>query len=121
MCPSQSLSKGSGYVLLKRANLSRQDEGGRTFDEIVLASINYVSEARRDSIKEFARSNIYIKIGVNSYSAKVIVGFTGNDMVLCDVIDIQPAHFDIKKIPLRRTLKETPLKQRNLCRKLPFP
>ena len=100
-------------------------KAGGHLDEIVLASTNYVNEglnhARKDSFKEFARGDVYMKIGGNSYSAKVIVGFTGNGMVLYDVVDIQPAHFDIKKIPLRRTLKETPLKQRNLCRKLPFP
>lgn len=67
----------------------------------MLASTNYVNEelnhARKDSFKEFARGDVYLKIGGNSYSAKVIVGFTGNDMVLYDVVDIQPAHFDTKK------------------------
>lgn len=77
-------------------------KAGGHLDEIVLASTNYVNEglnhARKDSFKEFARGDVYVKIGGNSYSAKVIVGFTGNDMVLYDVVDIQPAHFDIKKI-----------------------
>ena len=76
-------------------------KAGGHLDEIVLASTNYVNEglnhARKDSFKEFARGDVYMKIGGNSYSAKVIVGFTGNDMVLYDVVDIQPAHFDIKK------------------------
>lgn len=66
-----------------------------------------------DRFKEFARGDVYMKIGGNAYSAKVIVGFTGNDMVLYDVVDIKPSNFIIKKIPPRRTHKETPLKQRN--------
>ena len=76
-------------------------KAGGHLDEIVLASTNYVNEglnhARKDSFKEFARGDVYMKIGGNTYSAKVIVGFTGNDMVLYDVVDIQPAHFDMKK------------------------
>lgn len=50
-----------------------------------------------DRFKEFARGDVYMKIGGNAYSAKVIVGFTGNDMVLYDVVDIKPFNFIIKK------------------------
>lgn len=50
-----------------------------------------------DRFKEFARGDVYMKIGGNAYSAKVIVGFTGNDMVLYDVVDIKPSNFIIKK------------------------
>ena len=88
--------KGSNDVIYQ----DKMKAGGH-LDEIVLASTNYVNEGlnhtRKDSFKEFARGDVYMKIGGNSYSAKVIVGFTGNDMVLYDVVDIQPAHFDIKK------------------------
>ena len=76
-------------------------KAGGHLDEIVLASTSYVNEglkhARKDNFKEFARGDVYMKIGGNSYSAKVVVGFTGNEMVLYDVVDIQPAQFDIKK------------------------
>lgn len=88
--------KGSNDVIYQ----DKMKAGGH-LDEIVLASTNYVNEGlnhtRKDSFKEFARGDVYMKIGGNSYSAKVIVGFTGNDMVLYDIVDIQPAHFDIKK------------------------
>ena len=43
-----------------------------------------------DRFKEFARGDVYMKIGGNAYSAKGIVGFTGNDMVLYDVVDNVP-------------------------------
>lgn len=76
-------------------------KAGGYLDEIVLASTNYINEglnhARKDSFKEFARGNVYMKIGENSYSAKVIIGFTGNEMVLYDIVDIQPANFNTKK------------------------
>ena len=76
-------------------------KAGGYLDEIVLASTNYINEglnhARKDSFKEFARGNVYMKIGENSYSAKVIIGFTGNEMVLYDIVDIQPVNFNTKK------------------------
>lgn len=77
-------------------------KAANNLDEIVLASTNYVNEdlkhARKDNFKEFARGDVFIKVGGNDYSAKVIIGFTNrNDMVLYDIIGFTPAAFDIKK------------------------
>ena len=71
-------------------------------DEIALASTNYVNEdlkhVRKDNFKEFARGDVFIKVGGNDYSAKVIIGFTNrNDMVLYDIIGFTPTAFDMKK------------------------
>ena len=41
-----------------------------------------------DRFKEFARGDVYMKIGGNAYSAKVIVGFTGKYVVVYDDVDI---------------------------------
>ncbi len=72
-------------------------------DEIVLASTNYINEdlnhSRKDNFKEFARGDVLLQIGGNSYTAKVIVGFTtGGNMVLYDIVDFIPTTFNIKKV-----------------------
>ena len=77
-------------------------QSANNLDEIILASTNYINEdlkhERKDNFKEFARGDVFLKIGGRDYSAKVIVGFTkGNRMVLYDVIDFEPAEFQIKK------------------------
>ena len=77
-------------------------QSANNLDEIILASTNYINEdlrhERKDNFKEFARGDVFLRIGERDYSAKVIVGFTeGNQMVLYDVIDFESAHFQIKK------------------------
>ena len=66
---------------------------------------NYVNEElnhpRKDNIREFARGDVNMRIGENSYSAKVIVGFTGNDMVLYDVVDLKPTNSDKTQDPAK--------------------
>lgn len=92
---SQRYSKNNSIVYedkFKSAN---------NLDEIVLASTNYINEdlkhQRKDNFKEFARGDVLIRVDDNDYSAKVIVGFTGNNaMVLYDVIDFAPVSFDLK-------------------------
>ena len=68
-------------------------------DEIVLASDSYVNEglkhARNDNIKEFARGNVLLDIAGNQYAANVIVGFTGSNMILYDVVDFKPTKFTV--------------------------
>ena len=70
-------------------------------DEIVLASDSYVNEGlkhtRNDNFKEFARGNVLLDIAGNQYAAKVIVGFTGSNMVLYDVVDFKPTKFTVTK------------------------
>ena len=68
-------------------------------DEIVLASDSYVNEGlkhtRNDNIKEFARGNVLLDIAGNQYAANVIVGFTGSNMILYDVVDFKPTKFTV--------------------------
>ena len=70
-------------------------------DDILLASTNYVNEdlnhTRQDNFKEFARGDVFIRVGNNDYAAKVIVGFTsGGSMVLYDVVDFLPITLKLK-------------------------
>ena len=100
------------YTSSKYSKFLRDNDGNiyidkfksaNNLDEIILATTNYINEdlnhKRKDSIKEFARGDVLISVGNNDYSAKVIVGFTGQNMVLYDVVDFTPANFDIKKKP----------------------
>lgn len=71
------------------------------FDDIVLASTNYINEdlkhQRKDNFREFARGDVLIRVGKNDYSAKVIVGFTsGKQMVLYDIVNFVQTSLDIK-------------------------
>ena len=77
-------------------------QSANNLDEIILASTNYINEdlkhERKDNFKEFARGDVFLRIGENDYSAKVIVGLTeGNQMVLYDVVDFESADFQMKK------------------------
>ena len=91
------------------------------FDDIVLASTNYINEAlkhsRNDSFKEFARGEVLIRVKKNDYKANVIVGVTqGNQMVLYDVIDFVPTTLAIKE----RTSKSAMLKAGSERNKMSF-
>ena len=91
------------------------------FDDIVLASTNYINEAlkhsRNDSFKEFARGEVLIRVKKNDYKANVIVGVTqGNQMVLYDVIDFVPTMLAIKE----RTSKSAMLKAGSERNKMSF-
>ena len=91
------------------------------FDDIVLASTNYINEAlkhsRNDSFKEFARGEVLIRVKENDYKANVIVGVTqGNQMVLYDVIDFVPTTLAIKE----RTSKSAMLKAGSERNKMSF-
>ena len=76
-------------------------KSANNLDEILLATTNYVNEdlkhLRKDKIKEFARGDVLIRVGNNDYSAKVIVGFTGTNMLLYDIVEFTPTNFTIKK------------------------
>ena len=72
------------------------------FDEIVLASTNYVNEdlshERKDNIREFARGEVLLQVGENQYSADVVIGFTsGRSMVLHDIVNLERTSVEYKK------------------------
>jgi|GEM_PF-1695829 len=76
-------------------------KAANNLDEIVLASTNYINEdlnhSRKDSIVEFARGDVLLRIGESDYAAKVIVGFTsGKQMLLYDIVDFTKTVFTIK-------------------------
>ena len=76
-------------------------KAANNLDEIVLASTNYINEdlnhSRKDSIVEFARGDVLLRIGESDYEAKVIVGFTsGKQMLLYDIVDFTKTVFTIK-------------------------
>ena len=80
-------------------------------DEIVLASTNYINEdlkhERSDTFKEFARGDVLINVGEKKYSARVIVGLTGNNsMVLYDIVSFKPASFEIRKRTLNPVMSQ---------------
>ena len=70
-------------------------------DDAVKASTDYVGEApkheRKDNIQEFARGDLLIQVGKNQYDADVVVGWTGEQMVLYDIVKMKRTSFDIKK------------------------
>lgn len=64
-------------------------------DEILRASRNYINEApmhpRKDSIQQFARGEVQLRVGKNDYTASVIVATAENgQMTLYDVINLHP-------------------------------
>ena len=63
-------------------------------DEIIIAAKNWIAEERhhprKDNIVEFARGNVYYRVGDNGYVADVIVGIKKNgSAVLYDLDDIR--------------------------------
>lgn len=94
-------SKNTQYLRASDGTIySDKFKSANNLDDIVLASTNYINEdlkhSRKDSFKEFARGDVLIRVGSNDYSAKVIVGFTGNQMVLYDIVDFTPTSLEIK-------------------------
>lgn len=70
-------------------------------DEILLATTDWVNEGlnhpRKDSIADFARGTVLLRVGTNDYTADVVVGTRKNgNMVLYDVLNLQPDSF-VKK------------------------
>ena len=68
-------------------------------DEIVKAATDWVSEGlnhpRKDTIMDFARGNVLIRVGDNDYNAEVIVGTQQNGkMKLYDIINLQPTKIE---------------------------
>lgn len=71
-------------------------------DEIILASREYINEglkhARKDTIKDFARGNVLMRIGSSDYNAEVIVGTKQNgEMLLYDIVNLQKTEIKERK------------------------
>ncbi len=72
-------------------------------DEIVLAAQNWKGEGlkhpRTDSIIEFARGDVRLKVGANDYEADVVVATTkSGEMVLYDIVSMKPTQIAEKNI-----------------------
>ncbi len=72
-------------------------------DDVILAGTNYINEdlhhSRKDSIRQFARGEVALRIGGQDYMAEIIVGYTdSSDMILYDIVHMKRAQHDLKKI-----------------------
>lgn len=71
-------------------------------DEILRAARDYVNEAlihpRNDSIHDFARGSVQLRVGGNDYTAQVVIAMRSNGkMLLYDVINLDPTTIQSKK------------------------
>ena len=72
-------------------------------DDVVIATTDWARDGklkhpRTDNFVDFDHGRVLIKAGENQYSAEVVVGITDNGTaVFYDVVDIQPAHFQMQK------------------------
>ena len=72
-------------------------------DDVVIASTDWARDGklkhpRTDNFVDFDHGRVLIKAGENQYSAEVVVGITDKGTaVFYDVVDIQPAHFQMQK------------------------
>lgn len=78
-------------------------------DEIILASREYINEglkhARKDSIKDFARGTVLLRVGNFDYEADVVVGTTkSEEMLLYDIVNLQRTQINEKG---RRAIQPT--------------
>ena len=59
--------------------------------------IEVLKHSRNDSFKQFAHSDVLLKVGENGYTADVIIGITTqNAMVFYDIVDMRKADVKIK-------------------------
>lgn len=87
-------------------------------DEILRAATGWVNEGlnhpRTDNIRDFARGNVLLRVGDNDYAAKVVVGTRANgDMILYDVLNMQPASFEKREADAAKTVNPSPGVGRN--------
>lgn len=72
-------------------------------DDVVIATTDWARDGklkhpRTDNFVDFDHGRVLIKAGENHYSAEVVVGITDKGTaVFYDVVDIQPAHFQMQK------------------------
>lgn len=102
----------SGYTQSLRKNrpsiYNDKLRSSDNLDEIVKASRDYVGEGlkhpRKDSIREFARGTVNLRVGGKDYSADVIVGTTKTDhLVFYDLINFTPIKIN-ERAPVTRKL-----------------
>ena len=102
----------SGYTQSLRKNrpsiYNDKLRSSDNLDEIVQASRDYVGEEkkhpRKDSIREFARGKVNLRVGGKDYSADVIVGTTKTDhLVFYDLINFKPIKIN-ERAPVTRKL-----------------
>ena len=87
-------------------------------DEILLATTDWVNEGlnhpRKDSIADFARGTVLLRVGTNDYTADVVVGTRKNgNMVLYDVLNLQPDSFVKKETDAVKAENPSPGADRN--------
>lgn len=87
-------------------------------DKILLATTDWVNEGlnhpRKDSIADFARGTVLLRVGANDYTADVVVGTRKNgNMVLYDVLNLQPDSFVKKETDAVKAENPSPGADRN--------
>lgn len=95
-------SKYSQYLKAKEKTAYKDKLlSAQNLDEILQSSKNKKIEdlkhSRNDSFKQFAHSDVLLKVGENGYTADVIIGITTqNAMVFYDIVDMQKLDVKIK-------------------------
>lgn len=95
-------SKYSQYLKAKEKTAYKDKLlSAQNLDEILQSSKNKKIEdlkhSRNDSFKQFAHSDVLLKVGENGYTADVIIGITTqNAMVFYDIVDMRKADVKIK-------------------------
>ena len=95
-------SKYSRYLKAKKKTAYKDKLlSAQNLDEILQSSKNKKIEdlkhSRNDSFKQFAHSDVLLKVGENGYTADVIIGITTqNAMVFYDIVDMQKLDVKIK-------------------------
>lgn len=95
-------SKYSQYIKAKEKTAYKDKLlSAQNLDEILKSGKNKKIEdlkhSRNDSFKQFAHSDVLLKVGENGYTADVIVGITTqNAMVFYDIVDMRKADVKIK-------------------------
>lgn len=100
----KEMTKGRDLYSYKRERISIFKDKLKiagSVDEIIWASTDYVNEdpkhERKDSISDFARGKVNLRIGENDYTADVVIGNTeDNRLVLYDVVSLTETEFAIK-------------------------
>jgi len=95
-------SKYSQYLKAKEKTAYKDKLlSAQNLDEILKSGKNKKIEdlkhSRNDSFKQFAHSDVLLKVGENRYTADVIIGITTqNAMVFYDIVDMRKADVKIK-------------------------
>ena len=95
-------SKYSQYLKAKEKTAYKDKLlSAQNLDEILKSGKNKKIEdlkhSRNDSFKQFAHSDVLLKVGENGYTADVIIGITTqNAMVFYDIVDMRKADMKIK-------------------------